>query len=267
MVPSLALLNQSHHPNVTLLMSDGTEYPHFLTRSGPAVPGLLQFSVDTDAVVVDSQTGEVTLSKNSLYLTTLVASSGAVSSSISFQTDLLPSVGEVDVEGFSSNQTAGNFDVDIYLNAEDSVVSLIELLVHYDPVVLEPLAIPGSTLPDVVSGRDLPNCKLSVTSYKHRDFVRLGYVFPEPVLGSPRMHVATLQFELLSPALPANFSFGVTAVMVLSNFSAISASVPSPPSVFGSPSLDPAQLKVSQCPLSTLQHTAMFSHDYVACPW
>ena len=242
--------NQSHHPNVSLLLSDGTEYPHFLTRSGPAVPGLLQFSVNTDAVVVDSQSGEVTLVKNSLYLTTLVASSGAVSSSISFQTDLLPSVGEVDVEGFNSNQTAGNFDVDIYLNAEGHAVSLTELVVHYDPVVLEPLTIPGSTLPDVVSGRDLPNCKLGVTSYKHRDFVRLGYVFPEPVLGSPRMHVATFHFELLLPTLTANFSFGVTAVRILSSSSAtsVTASFPSPPSVFGTPSLDPAPLQVSQCP-------------------
>ena len=205
---------QTYIPNLVLVFSDGTEYPNFLTSSGPSIPGLIQFTADSNALSVHNTSGVVTIERNSIFQQVMLeAFRGGVRASLSFFVDLLPLLGEVDVEGFQLS-SQDPLTVQVYLNADGSDINAIEFLALFDPRIFIPQDLPQTTLANVVVGADLPASAMGVVSYnEHDNLVRFGSVLSEPVMGTSRLHVATMRFDLRIP-LPADFYFEIIVVNV-----------------------------------------------------
>ncbi len=185
-------------PILTLGFSDGSLYPNFLTPSGPALPNLISFSSNSTAnLPVDTETGIVEVLYNTwqdaVSLTaTLYVLNGTDSLTLPFSVDLQPRAGEVDVEGLSQNlPTGGNVEVPLYVNSEGSELGVVEIEAHFNSSSWRILSIS--------LGGDL---EYVATNFQYSQVedgkYRIGVVLGSALSGSPRVHVATLMFEILT---------------------------------------------------------------------
>ena len=236
---------QAFTPEVTVVFSDDTRYPNFLTPSGPAVPDLLQFEVDSDAVFIGNTSG--TLVRNSLEQVTLTVSREQIMETLSFQVDLLPRVGEVDIEGFT--RSTGVTDVEVYLNAEGCSVGVIELVLGTSTSGVELQTLPGSSLAHVTPGTDVPDSAISVVPFNNDpSYTKFGFLFPEPVIGTSRLHIATLRYNVVR----TDFNFSILILNVNNGsgtYSPIGAPTSrySPPADIGAPGVTDALIDTPRC--------------------
>ena len=189
-------------PSLTLKFSDGTLYPSFLTPSGPALEGLIQFSSsDQDGLPVNTETGVLEISGNRIFstdqfITAQLVSWPSITSQIAISgVDLEASLGDADIEVIVNYPlTVGEtVEVKLYINAEDESLGVVQLKLNYNDSLL--------TLDqDPMMGQHLPSPSLfeSFSGFAEGE-INLAFVTPEDTTGSRRMHVATVVFRVKEP--------------------------------------------------------------------
>ena len=219
-------------PSLTLRFSDGTYYPNFISSSGSALPSLVEFSALIPSFAdIDNVTGLVTVRANSFEQTSLTAAIPNVDSrDIVFFVDLLPRLGEVDIEGLLQTELqAGNSaEVRVFLNVEGVTLGAVELSVEYDDTVLELVTMVGfSELADVDRGADVGPGDLTAVSFVDESpgRIRFGGISETGTVGTDRLHIATLKFKVLTTV---SFTFFTTSVVTLNEFSTVSSPIGDP---------------------------------------
>ena len=196
-------------PALTLLFNDGTYYPNFITPDGAAVPGIVQFTNTHPATLeFDAENGDIVVLQNSFGMITLEASlvNDTISSNISFLVDLLPRLGELDVEGllYQTFTDQQNISADIYLNAEGYLVGALEFAVYFNPGELYLMRVtPGRDLQSFVAAGEYEDAQNSGA-------YRWGVIFLNSTISTNRMHVARVEFTAQGVVSNANFSVLVT---------------------------------------------------------
>ena len=243
-------------PSLTLRFSDGTYYPNFISSSGSALPSLIEFSALVPSFAdIDNVTGLVTVHANSFEQTSLTAAIPTVDSrEIVFSVDLLPRLGEVDIEGLLQTelQAENSAEVRVFLNVEGVTLGAVEVSVEYDNTVLALATMVGSSeLADVDRGADVRPGDLTAISFVDESpgRIRFGGISERGTVGTSRLHIATLRFNVLTSA---SFAFFTTSVVTLNEFSTVSSPIGdptvrvSPPATIG-PVNNSAVTNVTRC--------------------
>lgn len=219
-------------PSLTLRFSDGTYFPNFLSSSGPALPSVVEFSaLFPFSADIDNTTGLVRVEGNSISQTSLTAAIPNVDTSIiTFFVDLLPRLGEVDIEGLLQTelQEGTTIEVPMYVNVEGVALGAVEVAVVYDDTVLELATIQGTDeLADVDRGTDVSPGDFTAASFANDPpgVLRFGGIAKEAAVGTSRLHIATLRFSVLTSV---NFTSFNTFVLTLNDFSTVSSPIGDP---------------------------------------
>ena len=209
-------------PSLTLRFSDGTYFPNFISSSGPALPSVVEFSsLSPFSADIDNVTGLVRVEGNSVVLVSLTAAIPSIDSSvILFFVDLLPRLGEVDIEGLlrTELEAGTTIEVPVYLNVEGATLGAVELAVEFDDTVLELATIRGTNeLADVDIAASFTNDPPGM--------LRFGGIAQEAAVGTSRLHIATLRFNVTTSVSFTPFS---TYVLTLNDFSTVSSPIGDP---------------------------------------
>ena len=182
-------------PSLTLEFSDGTQYPSFLSSSGPVVEGLVRFSSsNASGLPIDSETGLVEITGNRRFSTVQVLSvqllsQPTITSEIQISSiDLEVGFGEADVE---ITQMGPLHIMRLYINAEGVSLGAVELELRYNE---SRISLDGGleTGEDVLSGSIVESFGGLADGR-----VKFSFVTNDDVIGSDRMHVASFAFRLL----------------------------------------------------------------------
>ena len=226
------ILDASFIPMLTFGFSDGSVYPNFLSSEGPALSGLVQFSTSDPIVFpIDNETGIGTTRGNSVGAISITASVLNITASLSFYVDLLPNIGEVDIEGLFNEELeiGGNISVPVFLNAYGATVGALEVKIWFDPQSL--------ALLDVDAGDDLPENIFIAASLidETPGNVRFGAVMGDGLIGSSRMHVATLTFTVLNTSI----GYFDIVVITMNEFAGVYTPIGDPTPRFSAPASQP----------------------------
>ena len=189
-------------PSVTLKFSDGTLYPSFLTSSGPALEGLVQFSSsDEESLLIGSDTGIVEITANRIFstdqsLTAQLVAWPTITSQISISgVDLEAELGDADIEILAEYplEVGHTVDVKLYINAENESLGAVQLRLHYNESLL-------TLNQEPVMGTHIPSASLfeSFNGFAEGE-IDLAFVTAEDTVGIKRMHVATAVFKVKEP--------------------------------------------------------------------
>ena len=176
---------------VNITFNDSTQYLNFPTNPLlPSLPTLLTFNTSNSAISV-SESGLLQPLANSISLVTVQSNAGSVSTTTSFMVNLDPDIGDIDLElNASSPQVGETISVQVFVNTGASSLGSVDIIVTYDPRVLEALEVrPGSGWVGGVQEALLNDPPGEV---------QFGGALTADGVTGPRLHIFTLLFRVLS---------------------------------------------------------------------
>ncbi len=236
-------------PSVSVIFSDNVAIPDIATYNSALALATVSFSATSDpSVIVDEHTGDVTLLRNSLYTIVVQADLiNGIGSGNVFSVDLIPVLGQVDVTGLLDEATGRMFSVELRLNIGEEELAAFEAEVYYNSSELQVQQEPGTRLPVITPGGDLPTSSILRTSYADHDgMFRIGLLVSDTITTS-LPHIATLQFTALTSYVP--YFYIIVNTVVNEDMETIGETTPkvSQASIFN---FDPSNITVSQPPVT-----------------
>ena len=176
---------------VNIIFNDSTQYLNFPTNpSLPSLPTLLTFNASDSSISV-SESGLLQPLANSISLVTVQSNAGSVTTTTSFMVNLDPDIGDIDLEfTASSPRVMETISVQVFVNTGASSLGSVDVIVTYDPRVLQVLEVrPGS---DWVGGVQEASLNDPLGEIQFGGALTVGGVT------GPRLHIFTLLFQVLS---------------------------------------------------------------------
>ncbi len=189
--------------SVDLMFTDGTRllsYPTNPALLGQMISGLVNYT-STDASFTVSNDGvlhPLTNTHMPVSLTVTAASDSSISSEYNFFVNLDPDLGDVDIgmETGSAIPTGGvdsQLSLPVIVNSGTINIGSIDLLLTYDPTIIEPTAVVTGT------GFGMGIYESSLNDPPGE--LRIGAAFSSDVSGT-RLHLFTITLQVLGPTSP-----------------------------------------------------------------